>query len=145
MNTNSSDGSFLNYIAGRLGAVLLFCCSKKAASTKRSLNNIRAIMRNDAISIDGFSHRCSYVYWYFTIVVQCYNLYIRRDYNAQDNNSSCYRIAIAIYYYPYQKCFNKRFGLTIEPLPKKSNLMSVQRMKNEGADQPANFITLVIR
>ena len=72
-------------------------------------------------------------------------IYEEITYNAQDNNSSCYRIAIAIYYYPYQKCFNKRFGLTIEPLPKKSNLMSVQRMKNEGADQPANFSTLVIR
>ena len=31
--------------------------------------------------------RCTYVCWYFTIVVQCYNLYIRRDPNVPHNSS----------------------------------------------------------
>ena len=57
--------------------------------------------------------RCTYVCWYFTIVVQCYNLYIRRDPNYDHRH-------------------------------KKSSLMSLQRIKNKGADQLANFSTLIV-
>ena len=59
--------------------------------------------------------RCTYVCWYFTIVVQCYNLYIRRDPNAPHDHRH-----------------------------KKSSLMSFQRIKNKGADQLANFSTLIV-
>ena len=74
--------------------------------------------------------RCTYVCWYFTIVVQCYNLYIRRDPNAPHNSNWSDFMIYKYYIYEHRH--------------KKSSLMSLQRIKNKGADQLANFSTLIV-